>query len=52
MATNGISTDGTGASIYYGIKLVYVGPGERYSFPFAGAAAAIAAAVAVARARV
>jgi len=50
MATNGISTNGTSASIYYGIKPVYVGLGERCSFPFTGAAAAIAAAAAVVRA--
>ena len=50
MAPNGISTDGTSAStsIYCGIELVCIGPGKRYSFPFAGAAAATAAATATA----
>jgi len=43
-STNGTSTNGisTGAFIYYGIKLVCVSLGKRYSFPFAGAAVAIA----------
>jgi hypothetical protein len=50
-ASNGIPTNGipASASIYYGIKLVRVGPGKRYSFPFVGAAIAIAVAVAVVR---
>jgi len=52
MSIDGMSTDSisTSASIYCGIKPVYVGPGERYSFPFASAAAAIAAAAATAAA--
>ena len=44
----------TSASIYYGIKLVYISLGKYYSFPFTGAtiaiAVAIAAAIAVVRA--
>ena len=52
MAPNGMSTDSmsAGAFIYCGIEPVCVGPGKRYSFPFAGAAAAIAAAIASASA--
>ena len=44
MAINSISTNSisTSASIYYGIKLVYISVGEHYSFPFVSAAAAIA----------
>ena len=54
MSTNGISTNGisTSASIYYGIKLGYIGPGKRYSSPFASnATIAIAIAIAIVRAR-
>ena len=48
MSTNGISTS---ASICRGIKLGYIGPGKRYSFPFASdAAVAIAIAIAAVRA--
>jgi len=52
MSTNGISTNGisTSASIYCGIKPVYIGLGERYSFLFTSAAVAIAAAAAIAAA--
>ena len=49
MSTNSISTS---ASIYYRIKLEYISPGKRYSFPFASdAAIATAIAIAVARAQ-
>jgi len=44
MSTDGISTS---ASIYCGIKLVYISLGKRHSFPFASAAIAIAAAAAI-----
>ena len=42
--TNGISTNGTptSASICCGIKLIYIGLGKRYSFPFISTAVAIA----------
>jgi len=52
-ASNGTPTNGTstGASIYRGIKLGYIGLGKHCSFPFASAAVATATATAVVRAR-
>ena len=53
ISTNSISTNSisTSASIYYGIELGYIGPGKRYTSPFASnAAIAIAIAIAVVRA--
>ena len=54
ISTNSTSTNGisTSASIYCGIKLVYVGLSKRYSFPFTSAATAtaVAADIAVVRA--
>ena len=53
MSTNSMSTNSisTSASIYYRIKLGYIGPGKRYSSPFTSdAAIAIATAIAVVRA--
>ena len=52
MATNSIFTNNifTSTSIYYKIKLVYIGPGKCYSFPFASATIAIAIAIATAAA--